>query len=196
MPPGVDESLIQASVTVQPSSSESVLGRATTELFEHYKDYLHQGFDHQRADSWSHFHFTLFKPGVDASSFQGHRDEVPLPYSFGSDFYSGNRGSDFSALHFSPFPYESHPGATFDDIDVAVSAGYVHAEPNHIVIRYVEGRGGDAQAFDIVSWLLDQGVDLGVDLVAGYVGYRFIQPLLRRVRNGRIDRRARKVAWG
>lgn len=76
-----------------------------------------------------------------------------------------------------------------------VELGYADGNPKEIVVTVVWGRGGGGEpVYDIVNWLLGQGVDLGWQLPRDAVITWLLGKFFKGVRNGARDRRARKIA--
>lgn len=91
------------------------------------------------------------------------------------------------------FPFNNHrltPGGVAETIE----AGYLDAKVDHFVIHTHEGRGGDYGTWDIVTWLYDQGVDVGVPLAQDGLISWVASWVTRKIRNSYVDRRARDVA--
>lgn len=79
---------------------------------------------------------------------------------------------------------------TFSILQEMVDAGYITGDPGRLFVEIVVGVGGGGIRSDIVNWLLDQGVDIGTGAGLSWIfGQAF-----RGLRNGSVDRRARKTA--
>lgn len=190
--PFLDARRITRSVVVDVSPEEQVLDVAAKIILD--ERLLKEDVYSPSESPKSAIYFSLLRPGVRSSDYSGTQDDVGVPYVFYSNPYDFGEGPEKREIHFVRGPLQSHPDACFQDVEEAVSSGYVSGQPDQIIIRLVPGMGGDVPPFDLVVWLLDQGVDVGLDIVAGYIGYRFLHPLAAKVRNGRADRRARRVA--
>lgn len=81
---------------------------------------------------------------------------------------------------------------TLRDVERTASLGFLNNDGAEWAVTIDAGYGGDETWFDIVAFLLDHGVDIGIGATLEWAwlrGWRFI-------RNGARDRRARRVAQG
>ncbi|MAT17871.1 MAG: hypothetical protein CMF56_04815 [Leifsonia sp.] len=181
---------IRASVELEPDPGESVISAALSALRDLGGDLAEVAEEMYDYKSPWHLEFNLLRIGASAADYVSQSDDVPMPYVVRNDYgeYSG-------VLVLAPHLSDSYPDATFHDLDVAVEAGYVSAQPTQIVVRLQGGRGGDGPPLsDIVIWLLDHGVDIGITAVAEFAAYRLIRSARRRRRTSRADRHARFLA--
>lgn len=84
---------------------------------------------------------------------------------------------------------------SLNDLNRLLDLGYLRGRRGVIVTDLPEGRGGEGGLdFDLAAFLLDQGVDLGIEFARDVFIYRLVSPMLGRLRNSRRDRAARRVA--
>lgn len=131
------------------------------------------------------FHIVLLKPQVDIHTWRGDEQSSEALWLIADP--------ETGVVRFAPIGLP-HQNATLDEIRATIDAGYVAAKPDEVVIVITEGIGGDGLEIDLVRWLLEQGVDLGLEGLKGYLWYKLISLFTKYVRNGRRDRRARAVA--
>lgn len=124
------------------------------------------------------FYLTGWRP---TSGWQEDQDEEYLTYMI--------EGDAIVVL----FPFD-HFRLTPGGVAETIEAGYLDAEVDHFVVHTHEGRGGDFGAWDIVTWLYGQGVDVGVPLVRDGLINWVAAWVTRRLRNSYVDRRARMFA--
>lgn len=149
----------------------------------HPNSYIHE---HIAAnDVFSVLYFRLLKSGITSESHRDVNDEVTIGFGLAED----------GGLIFSRGLGEGYPYLSFDNLSELERSGLLAGgRIDQIVVRPIEGRGGDTAFVEIVGWLLDQGVDIGIELTRDFIIFGLISPLFSKVRNGRRDRRARKIA--
>lgn len=135
--------------------------------------------------SW--FEVNLLRSGIEPKDYNGPDDDVPV--RFGASVIETGE-----VLVFDFSPSDSYRYNSFHNLDLLVEWGLLEGQRNHLIVRFVHGRGGDGFSGDLVSWLLNQGVDVSVEFARDVIIYRLLSPLFRRIRNGRRDRKARKIA--
>ncbi|MBX3079813.1 MAG: hypothetical protein KF692_11345 [Cryobacterium sp.] len=140
----------------------------------------------ERFPSW--FEVNLLRSNIQPEAYSGSADDVPILFGisgFGTD----------GDLVFNTEPGDSYRYNTFRDLDALAEWGLLSGgQRDHLVVRFTHGKGGDVYWGDLVGWLFNQGVDVAVELARDFIIFRLISPLFGHLRNGRRDRRARKIA--
>jgi hypothetical protein len=128
----------------------------------------------------------LLRDGVNASSYDSPEDEARLRY--------GRDGADPDAILFSHPLWDYHFHLSFADIKWFTDTGHVQGQFGEFVISAPGGAGGDSTFTDLAGWLLDHGVDIGIEITRDVILFKVLAPILRRFRRSRADKHMRKIA--
>jgi len=134
-----------------------------------------------------YFYFELLPEGVTSAAFTPGVDEAePINWTF--DPVLG-LVIPFDVLH-----RDSAQLVTPRELRELIEEGYAKGNPTELVVVVPNGLGGGGPVSDFVEWLLDVGVDIGIDVAIITPVHLLLAKLTSRVRGGIRDRRARRLA--
>lgn len=87
-----------------------------------------------------------------------------------------------------------HHWFSLDDVVITHKAGLLKGDGRHWAITINDGFGGDETWVDLIAFLLEHGIDIGIDFGIGIAAEHLRHRATSRFRNGKRERQARRVA--